>query len=100
MSIEQAMVRTIARGASFTADTLTKAGADTVDPSHQANGAQSSIGALFRSYAQRGWIEWTGDVVRSTAPHRKGGAIRVWQPTITGIRAATAVVTADAKAGR
>ena len=34
--------------------------------------------------ARRNLIEWTGTVVRSKAPHRKGGAIRVWIGTEAG----------------
>jgi hypothetical protein len=68
----------------FTADDLTDDGAVTLDAAHGANGAQSGIGAYVNRASRRGLIAWTGAVVKSKAPHRKGGAIRVWHGTDRG----------------
>lgn len=74
----------VARGVEFTADDVTAEGAITLDTNHTPNAAQNGIGAMFNQAARRGLIEFTGRVVRSTAPHRKGGSIRVWRPTPDG----------------
>lgn len=76
----------------FTADDLTDDGDVALDAEHAPNGAQNGIGAYVRSASQRRLIEWTGAVVRSKAPHRKGGAIRVWTGTTTGRRWARGVL--------
>jgi hypothetical protein len=68
----------------FTADDLTDEGAVTLDAGHGANGANNGIGSYVQGAARRGLIAWTGAVVRSKAPHRKGGAIRVWHGTTAG----------------
>lgn len=68
-------------GDDFTADDLTVAGAYAVDADHSPNGAQSAIGAAIREAHRKGWIYPTGATVRSRAPHRKGGLIRVWRAT-------------------
>lgn len=68
----------------FTADDLTDNGQIAIDPSHAANGAQSGIGSLIQWAARERLIEWTGAVVKSKAPKRKGGAIRVWSGTTKG----------------
>lgn len=68
----------------FTADDLTEDGAVALDASHSPNGAQSGIGSFVQRASRRRLIEWTGAVVRSNAPHRKGGAIRVWSGTTAG----------------
>ena len=69
----------------LTADDITIDGLLAVDNSHAANGRQSAIGSAFRSWAQQGLIVRTGRVVRSKAPHRKGGMIQVWAVTPEGI---------------
>ena len=66
-------------GDDFTADDVTGTGAWAVDPGHNPNGGQSSIGAAINEARRRGWIEPTGATVRSRAPHRKGGRIQVWR---------------------
>lgn len=67
-----------ARGEPFTSDDLLeRVGAP--DDQHTPNGRNSSIGSLFRQAAAEGWIESDGRVVKSRAPHRKSGAVRVWQ---------------------
>lgn len=76
----------------FTADDLTADGIIAIDPSHRANGAQSGIGALFRWAAAERLIEWTGAVVKSKAPKRKGGAIRIWTGTAKGRQWARSVL--------
>lgn len=68
----------------FTADDLTDDGDVTLDAEHAPNGAQNGIGAYVNRAARRRLIAWTGAVVRSRAPHRKGGAIRVWTGTDAG----------------
>lgn len=70
---------------SFTADDLTDEGDLALDPSHAPNGRQNGIGSFVRSARSRGLIEPTGAVVKSRAPRRKGGVIRVWRPTLAGI---------------
>ena len=82
--IQDRLARAILRGGSFTADDITSAGVFAVDVTHGANGAQSAIGSVFRWAASRNLIEPTGEVVRSSAPQRKGGAIRVWVGTPKG----------------
>ena len=69
----------------FSADDVTNNGAITAAGNHEANATQNSIGSLFQSAARSGWISFTGRVVRSRAPHRKGGADRVWQRTVDGV---------------
>ena len=76
----------VARGEPFTADDLTRSGTLTVDEHHTPNGKQSSIGSLFSWASKAGLIEGTGDWVRSTSPHRKGGVIRSWRGTPEGRR--------------
>ena len=68
----------------FTADDLTDTGSITLDPSHAPNGRQNGIGSYINQASRRGLIAFTGAVVRSKAPHRKGGAIRLWESTDTG----------------
>jgi hypothetical protein len=76
----------------FTADDLTDAGDTPLDAGHAANGAQNGVGAYVNGASRRGLIAWTGAVVRSRAPHRKGGAIRVWHGTNAGRRWARGVL--------
>jgi hypothetical protein len=85
MNIWNDLAAVVVAGVEFTADDVTHNGARTVDPTHRSNGAQSAIGKVFQEAQRLGWIESTGRVVRSTAPHRKGGGIRVWRPTQAGI---------------
>lgn len=68
----------------FTADDLTQNGALCVDANHQPNGAQNSVGALFRYHSQHGHITLTGQVRKSASVHRRGGLQQVWAPTIGG----------------
>jgi hypothetical protein len=68
----------------FTADDLTLEGDDPLDAGHAPNAAQNGVGAYINSASRRRLIEFTGHVVRSRAPHRKGGAIRVWRGTDAG----------------
>lgn len=69
----------------FTADDLTDGGDFTLDGGgHGVNGRQNGIGAFVQQASRRRLIEWTGAVVRSKSPHRKGGAIRVWSGTTVG----------------
>lgn len=84
MTLEDRLVDVILTGAPFTADDVTDAGRLAVDADHAPNGAQSAIGAQFNRWHRQGLIEPTGQVVRSAAPHRKGGAIRVWVATDRG----------------
>lgn len=81
MNLDARLAELVAAGVPFTADDLTDSGHWAVDPYHAPNGAQSAVGACFRRAHARGLIEPTGTVVKSKAPHRKGGMIRVWQPT-------------------
>jgi hypothetical protein len=83
-----------ASGDEFTADdVLDRAGHP--DDRHEANGANSAIGSLFRRAHKERLIMPTGRVVRSRQPKRKGGMIQVWvgwhQPTLFdgGDRAST-----------
>lgn len=82
--LERRLAWLIITSAHFTADDLTDDGAYALDADHGANGAQSGIGAFVNRASRRRLIEWTGAVVRSKAPHRKGGAIRVWCGTTVG----------------
>lgn len=84
MSLDARLARAILDLGLFTADDVTANGSAAVDPDHAPNAAQNSIGALFNRAARDGRIAWTGRVVRSRAPHRKGGAIRVWRATAAG----------------
>ena len=82
--IEQRFATLILTRDTFTADDLTLNGAVTIDPTHGANGGQNGIGRMFRIANQRGYIEWTGDVIASKSSHRRKGIIRVWQSTEAG----------------
>ena len=85
MNIWNDLATAIVDGEPFTSDDVTDNGNRSVDPTHRANGTQSAIGSMFQQAQRNGWIEFTGRVVRSSAPHRKGGGIRVWRPTQAGI---------------
>jgi photosystem II stability/assembly factor-like uncharacterized protein len=76
----------------FTADDLTNNGAIALDSGHTANALQNGIGSIFSRSARQGLISFTGNVRRSNAPHRKGGAIRVWRGTDAGKRWARQVL--------
>ena len=85
MNLERRLAQLVATGVEYvTADDITNNGALTVDNSHGANGKQSTIGSAFRTWAARGWIKDTGRHIKSQAPHRKGGVIRVWKITDKG----------------
>lgn len=73
------MERAIDKGQPFTADDITADGKITMMGEHDPNGTQNGIGSLFREYAAKGLIRSTDRLVKSRAPHRKGGAIRVWE---------------------
>jgi hypothetical protein len=64
-------------GDPFTADDLRDI-VDEPDPRGHSNGPNNSIGSVFRQAHAEGWLEQTGQVVRSRAPRRKGGMIQVW----------------------
>lgn len=83
-ALERRMAHLILSGVRFTADDVTADGALALDGEHLPNARQNAIGSMFNQLARRGIIEFTGTVVRSKAPHRKGGAIRVWLGTETG----------------
>ena len=83
---EMRLAALIASGEPFSADDLTMSGQVTADEFHTPNGKRSSIGSLFSAKRKAGLIEPTGAVVNSTAPHRKGGLIRVWRGTPKGVR--------------
>ena len=68
----------------FTADDLTLDGDDPLDAAHAPNAGQNGVGSFVQQASRRRLIEWTGAVVKSKAPHRKGGVIRVWRGTDTG----------------
>lgn len=68
----------------FSSDDVTANGSVALDGSHAPNAGQSGIGSMFQAAAKAKRIEFTGEVVRSKAPHRKGGVIRVWVGTEVG----------------
>lgn len=82
--LERRLARLLLAGRTFTADDVTADGVLALDPDHAANGKQNAIGSMFNQASRRGLIDFTGDVVRSVAPHRKGGGIRVWRGTEAG----------------
>jgi hypothetical protein len=82
--LERRLAWLILSQSTFTADDLTDDGQVTIDPGHTANAGQNGIGAFINSAHRRRLIEWTGAVVKSKAPHRKGGAIRMWAGASTG----------------
>jgi hypothetical protein len=90
-TLEARLAYYILEGRPFTADDVTDLGRIAVDASHGPNAGQSGIGSLFQAHARAGHITFTGRVVKSQAKHRKGGAIRVWEPTEAGRRWAESV---------
>jgi len=68
----------------FSANEITSDGEWALDPDHGANGRQSAISATFQGLSSQGKIVWTGAVVKSKAPRRRGGIIRVWRLTAKG----------------
>jgi hypothetical protein len=86
VGLDSRLAELIVSGRSFTADDVTANGVFTLDPMHSPNGTQSGIGAMFQRASRERLIEWTGEVVKSRAKHRKGGAIRVWRGTEKGAR--------------
>lgn len=84
--LERRLAHFIMQEKPFTADDVTDNGAITADGTHAPNAKQSSIGSMFQSHARRGHIVFTGQVIKSTAKHRKGGMIRVWEGTASGRR--------------
>lgn len=74
----------ITKDTDFTADDVTLNGSITAAGDHDPNAKQNSIGSLFRTASANRWITATGDTKQSTAPHRKGGLIRVWHGTAHG----------------
>ena len=91
--LERRLAWLILSQSTFTADDLTADGQVTIDGAHTPNAAQNGIGAFINSASRRRLIEWTGAVVKSKAPHRKGGAIRMWSGTSTGRLWAKGVLT-------
>jgi hypothetical protein len=77
MMITEAIQQLANEGDPFTADDVV-ALCGSPDDEHRPNGRNSSIGAAFRTARSQGVICQTGNYVRSTQPHRKGGAIAVW----------------------
>lgn len=84
MNVEQEFARLVLAPFVFTADDVTNEGSEAIDPDHTPNGAQSGIGRMFQIANRKRYIEWTGDVVPSKAPHRRKGIIRVWRGTAVG----------------
>jgi len=82
--IEERIAFVVLAGQPFSVDDVTEDGAWAPDPTHAANSTQNSIGQHIGDVARRGLIEFTGEVQRSCAPHRKGGMIRIWRPTSAG----------------
>jgi hypothetical protein len=82
---DRRLARLVLVGRTFTADDVTNNGSIAPDPDHTPNGKGSAIGAMFNQWQRRGLIAPTGEVVKSTSPHRKGGAIRVWHGTEAGV---------------
>lgn len=80
--LERRLASLLLAGRTFTADDVTDNG--TVGFGHAPNAAPNAIGAMFNQASRRGLIDFTGEVVRSNAPHRKGGCIRVWHGTEAG----------------
>jgi hypothetical protein len=83
-ALERNLARCILNAGPFTADDVTSDGVLSLDPAHTPNSRQSGIGSLFNQASRRGLISATGGLARSRAPHRKGGAIRVWIGTEAG----------------
>lgn len=88
---DRQLARLILSSRCFTADDLTANGERPLDPTHKPNAGQNGVGAYMCRVSRQGLIVWTGDVVRSQAPLRKGGAIRVWQGSTAGKRWARTV---------
>jgi hypothetical protein len=82
---DRRLARLILAARTFTADDVTNNGTIALDNDHAPMGKQAGIGAVFNQWQRRGLIVPTGEVVRSQAPHRKGGAIRVWHGTEAGV---------------
>jgi hypothetical protein len=91
---DRRLARLILAGRTFTADDVTNNGAIALDTDHTPMGKQSGIGSMFNQWQRRGLIVPTGEVVRSSSPHRKGGAIRVWHGTEAGVLWARNVLAA------
>jgi hypothetical protein len=85
-ALERRLAELIIDGHDFTADDVTSDGSVTVAGDHGPNAKQNAIGSMFNTASRKRRIEWTGGLVRSSAPHRKGGAIRVWRGTSAGRR--------------
>ena len=100
--LERRLAWLVLQPAPFTADDLTDNGRVAIDPDHSPNGKQSGIGSLIQWAARERLISWTGHVVKSQAPKRKGGMIRVWAGTAAGKRWARellAEITEDVDTG-
>ena len=83
-ALERRVAPLILNGDSFSTNELTDDGQIVLDPAHAQSGKQSGIGAFINAMARRGLIEFTGQIVKSTAPHRKSGMVRVWRGTEAG----------------
>ena len=77
----------------FSADDITDYGRITAHGDHDPNARQNTIGSMFQSHARQGHIHFTGRVIKSTSPHRKGGMIRIWVGTEKGKLWAREVLT-------
>lgn len=83
LRLQRRLAQLIEIGTEFSANDLTASGDITLDPDHEPNAANNGIGTLF-SQAHKAKLIAPVGVTRSTAPHRKGGMIRTWQPTEKG----------------
>jgi hypothetical protein len=82
--LERRLAWLIISQSTFTADDLTEDGQVAIDAGHAPNAGQNGIGAFIGSAHKRRLIQRTGASVKSRAPHRKGGMIQIWAPTVAG----------------
>jgi hypothetical protein len=66
-------------------DNATRNGAVMVDPDHEANAAQNSLGSFMPSLARKGYLTSSGHSEASQAPGRRGGKQSVWIVTVEGM---------------
>ncbi len=90
--LERRLAQLIMLGDPFSADDLTDGGRIMLDPSGEANAGQNGVGAMVNAAARDGRIVFTGRTVKSSAPRRKGGLIRVWAGTYVGRNWARSVI--------
>jgi hypothetical protein len=94
LGFDERLAELILTGDTFTADDVTYNGRFALDRSHSPNGKQSGIGSMFQQASREHLIEFTGQVTKSKAKHRKGGAIRIWRGTEKGARWAQMILEA------